>query len=137
MVLMNDGGRISIVALTLDEAAHSARELERFCALVARLWPQNGLLHKADLDAWLKDLAPSPGLMEWFSRAPEECERFYDRYFRELEMKPKQCRDLLDVVRREPVTLVCGSALHELNTARALRDFLQKKLSGMPVLHAA
>jgi uncharacterized protein YeaO (DUF488 family) len=53
--------------------------------LVDRYWPN--VPEKAELavDAWLKDVAPSPGLDAWFDNSSAKWDPFRDRCFRELE----------------------------------------------------
>lgn len=102
--------------------------------LVDRRWPSGLSKSRLALDAWLKDVAPSPGLSEWFESAPDEWDRFRDRYFRELESKPPVVEELFALVRKQPVRLVFGSANELYNSAVALRDFLLLKLtSSSPV----
>ena len=53
--------------------------------LVERLWPRG--IKKTDLrlDAWLKDVAPSAALRQWFSHDPQKWSEFQERYFAELD----------------------------------------------------
>ncbi len=52
--------------------------------LVDRLWPRG--LKKADaaLDAWMKELAPSNELRQWFHAHPQQWSKFRQRYLKEL-----------------------------------------------------
>ena len=43
--------------------------------LVERLWPRGVKKTALHLDAWLKDVAPSTDLRQWFSHDPEEMGR--------------------------------------------------------------
>lgn len=40
--------------------------------LVDRLWPRGLRKENAALTCWLKEIAPSPGLREWFSHDPAD-----------------------------------------------------------------
>jgi uncharacterized protein YeaO (DUF488 family) len=64
--------------------------------LVERLWPRG--MKKEDLhaDAWMKDVAPSTELRQWFGHEVERWDEFRRRYQRELTAKP----DVWGVVRR-------------------------------------
>nr|WP_235612891.1 DUF488 family protein [Moorella sp. Hama-1] len=44
--------------------------------LVDRLWPRGMSKEKAAVDLWLKDIAPSPGLRQWFAHDPARWEEF-------------------------------------------------------------
>jgi uncharacterized protein YeaO (DUF488 family) len=45
-----------------------------FRVLVERLWPRGISKERAELDLWLKDVAPSPELRKWFSHDPAKRE---------------------------------------------------------------
>ena len=45
-----------------------------FRVLVERLWPRGVSKERAELDLWLKDVAPSPELRKWFSHDPAKWE---------------------------------------------------------------
>jgi uncharacterized protein YeaO (DUF488 family) len=53
--------------------------------LVERLWPRG--IKKTDLrlDDWLKDVAPTTKLRQWFSHDPKKWTEFQKRYFAELD----------------------------------------------------
>lgn len=44
--------------------------------LVERLWPRGVTKEKADLDLWLKEVAPSPELRKWFGHDPARWKQF-------------------------------------------------------------
>jgi uncharacterized protein YeaO (DUF488 family) len=50
---------------------------ERF--LVDRLWPRGLKKEEARLQAWLKELAPSPELRRWFGHDPRRWGEFQQR----------------------------------------------------------
>ena len=96
--------------------------------LVERLWPRG--VRKADLKftAWLKDVAPSTGLRQWFSHDPAKWPEFRRRYFAELKSHPEAWRPLLAGARRGRITLVYSSYDTEHNNAVALKEFLEQHL---------
>jgi uncharacterized protein YeaO (DUF488 family) len=98
--------------------------------LVERLWPRG--VKKSDLpvDAWLKEVAPSIRLRQWFSHDPAKWEEFCRRYFRELDANPSAWGPLLEAARQGDVTLVYSSRDTEHNNAVALREYLLAKLEG-------
>ena len=68
--------------------------------LVDRLWPRG--LRKADapIDRWMKDIAPSTQLRQWFGHDPERWPEFRRRYTRELQrLLSKNCSDWPGVAR--------------------------------------
>ncbi|HEY7354482.1 MAG TPA: DUF488 family protein [Terriglobales bacterium] len=95
--------------------------------LVERLWPRGLKKNALHLDAWLKDVAPSPALRKWFSHDPRKWPEFQKRYSAELEEHPEAYEPISQAARHGPVTLVYSSRDTEHNAAVALRDHLQKK----------
>jgi len=57
--------------------------------LVERLWPRGMKKSSLWIDAWLKDVAPSPQLRRWFNHDPKKWDEFRRRYFAELRQNPK------------------------------------------------
>lgn len=95
--------------------------------LVERLWPRGIRKEALALDAWLKDVAPSTGLRQWFGHRVERWEDFQVRYRRELDGNPEAWQPILDAARRGPVTLLYSARDEAHNGAVVLRDYLQKK----------
>ncbi|HEX5385605.1 MAG TPA: DUF488 domain-containing protein [Gemmatimonadales bacterium] len=95
--------------------------------LVERLWPRG--VRKADLrlDAWLKDVAPSPALRRWFGHDPAKWAEFKRRYFAELRAHDEALAPLREAARHGPVTLVYGARDTEHNAALALREYLARR----------
>lgn len=57
--------------------------------LVDRLWPRGVSKERADLDLWLKEIAPSTELRLWFDHDPKKWTEFKKRYKRELKDNTK------------------------------------------------
>ena len=53
--------------------------------LVDRIWPRGIRKDEAGSVVWLKEIAPSTALRQWFGHRPERWEGFLDRYARELD----------------------------------------------------
>lgn len=52
--------------------------------LVDRLWPRGLSKERAHVDVWLKDIAPSKELREWYEHDPAKHDEFVRRYTAEL-----------------------------------------------------
>lgn len=102
---------------------------ERF--LVERLWPRGVKKQNLQVEAWLKDVAPSGELRQWFQHDPAKWDEFRRRYFRELEKHPEAWQPLLARARRGRVTLVYSAHDTEHNNAIALKEFLDRKIKSM------
>lgn len=95
--------------------------------LVERLWPRGVRRADVDLDGWLKDVAPSTELRQWFGHDPQKWEEFRRRYFTELDARPDAWQPLLAAAGSGGVTLLYSSRDREHNNAVALRDYLLAK----------
>ena len=91
--------------------------------LVDRLWPRGLSKEKAQVDLWLKDIAPSTGLRKWFAHDPEKWQEFRKRYGAELERNDEQVAALRAEAAKGPVTLVYGARDTEHNEALVLKNF--------------
>lgn len=99
--------------------------------LVERLWPRGVKKENLHVEAWLKDVAPSSKLRQWFQHDPAKWDEFRRRYFRELEKHPDAWRPLLARARRGRVTLVYSAHDTEHNNAVALKEFLDRKIKSI------
>jgi uncharacterized protein YeaO (DUF488 family) len=98
-----------------------------FRILVDRLWPRGIKKETAEIDLWLKEVAPSNELRKWFSHDPGKWEEFKKKYAKELLAK----RELLKKIRRiekekGTVTLLYSARDVEHNNAVALKAVLEK-----------
>ena len=87
--------------------------------LVDRLWPRGLKKTEAHLDSWLKDIAPSPPLRQWFDHQPERFTEFRRRYTAELRKNPA-LPELRRLGRGNRVTLLYGARDPEVNHAVVL-----------------
>lgn len=98
--------------------------------LVERLWPRGMKKEALKADAWLKDVAPSTQLRQWFGHRPERWKEFRRRYEKELTGNREAWAPILDVSRRGPVTLLYSAHDPEHNSAVVLRQFLAERERG-------
>jgi uncharacterized protein YeaO (DUF488 family) len=96
--------------------------------LVDRVWPRGIARDDLQIDAWLKDLAPSTGLRKWFGHDPARWDEFRKRYARELEQRSEAFEELVEKARAGQVTLVFSARDTEHNNAVALREHLERRL---------
>jgi len=97
--------------------------------LVDRLWPRGVAKDKARIDEWLKAIAPSDQLRQWFGHKPERWEEFQKRYREELQSAEKQelMKHLKSLARQGTVTLLFAAKEAEHNNAVALANVLKRK----------
>lgn len=96
--------------------------------LVERLWPRGVKKSALQMDAWLKDVAPSTELRQWFSHDPTKWSDFRERYFRELRANRGAIEPIVTAARRGAVTLLYSSHDAEHNNAVALKDYIGRRL---------
>jgi uncharacterized protein YeaO (DUF488 family) len=96
--------------------------------LVERLWPRGISKAKLHIEAWLKDVAPSTELRQWFSHDPEKWDEFQRRYWQELDAHREAWQPIVAVARRGPVTLIYSAHDTQHNNAVALQEYLDARM---------
>lgn len=101
--------------------------------LVDRLWPRAIAKERARIDLWLKDIAPSDALRKRFHGKPDDWDAFRAAYFAELEGAAAKAaaKELLDRLRRGPVTLLYAARNEQKNNAVALKEWLERQDAGL------
>jgi uncharacterized protein YeaO (DUF488 family) len=92
--------------------------------LVDRLWPRGIKKADAAIDLWMKDVAPSTGLRQWFGHETDRWQGFRRRYVDELRQKSELVDKLRALARKGPITLVFGAHDQTHNDAVVLREIL-------------
>jgi uncharacterized protein YeaO (DUF488 family) len=100
--------------------------------LVERLWPRGMKKEDLELDAWLKEVAPSTELRRWFGHRPERWDEFRRRYMKELDARPEALRPLLAASKKHPDTLLYSARDVEHNGAIVRRDYLAARAGRNP-----
>jgi uncharacterized protein YeaO (DUF488 family) len=97
--------------------------------LVDRLWPRGLSRERAQIDLWLKEIAPSDALRRRFHGDPAGWEEFKTAYYAELEQPPAQSavRELLDRLSRTTITLLFAARDESRNNAVALKEWLEDR----------
>lgn len=96
--------------------------------LTERLWPRGVSKERADLDQWMKGIAPSHELRKGFDHDPDKWEEFKEKYRREL-FGSEHVEELLDIIKEnENVTLIYASKDEENNSTMVLKAFLEDLL---------
>ena len=96
--------------------------------LVDRLWPRGLRKEEAAVKFWLRDLAPSRKLREWFHANREAWRLFRKRYLKELVSPAASAavEKLHRLAESKPkVTLLYASKNEEHNNAIVLKELLE------------
>src|ERR1700757_2950724 len=112
------------------EACAGSRPPSARHSSISRLWPRGLSRERAQIDLWLKEIAPSDALRRRFHGDPAGWEDFKTAYYAELEQPPAQSavRELLDRLSREPVTLLFAARDESRNNAVALKEWLEDRI---------
>lgn len=100
--------------------------------LVERLWPRGMRKESLQLDAWMKEVAPSAQLRKWFGHGPERWREFRRRYEKELRANADAWSPILDASKRGTVTLLYSAHDLEHNGAVVLREYLMERSRARP-----
>jgi len=112
--------------LRLKRAYEAASRADGLRILVERLWPRGVSKQKARIDLWLKDLAPSTELRQWYGHDPSRWPQFRKRYWAELKDQGDLLALLKFVTQERIVTFVYAASDKERNSAVALKDLLER-----------
>ena len=118
------GSPIPASHLRLKRAYEPADPADGMRILVDRLWPRGVSKAKAGLDDWVKEVAPSTGLRQWFGHDPARWIEFQHRYRAELREHSAALDRIRDLARTDTVTLVYGARDEQHNDAVVLRAVL-------------
>lgn len=116
--------RIAAADVRLKRAYERPAAADGSRILVDRLWPRGVTKAAAAIDLWLRDIAPSKALRNWFGHDPARWQEFRRRYTTELREHAQALRALRAQAKRRPVTLVYSAHDEAHNDAVVLRDIL-------------
>ena len=99
--------------------------------LVDRLWPRGLTKKAAEVDDWMKSVAPSGALRAWFDHRPDRWEEFRHRYRDELASPNAAAllEQLAALARAGPLTLVYGARDEARNQAVVIAEVLAALLN--------
>ena len=88
---------------------------------------------EAHIDIWLKEIAPSTELREWFNHDPAKWEEFKQKY-REEQKNPEKARLVEDIslhARSHDITLVYGAKDTAHNDAVVLKEIVEEHIAAV------
>lgn len=95
--------------------------------LVDRLWPRGISRNKANIDLWLKDIAPSDELRKWYSHDVKKFNDFSKKYKQELKDKSDLLKQLKKLEKdHKTITLLFSAKDVSHNNAVVLRNYIRK-----------
>ncbi|PKV99874.1 uncharacterized protein YeaO (DUF488 family) [Amycolatopsis echigonensis] len=96
--------------------------------LVDRVWPRGVRKENAHLDEWLREVAPSTELRQWYGHDPERFAEFRRRYLEELGQSPHRqaAQHLCSLSRTQDLTLLTATRDVEHSQAAVLAEWLDQ-----------
>ena len=116
--------KIPAAHVRLKRAYEAAEAADGTRILVDRLWPRGVSKQEAALDEWMKDIAPSTALRQWFAHEPSRWAEFQRRYKAELRGHAAELERLRGIAAKGALTLVYGARDEVHNDAVVLHDVL-------------
>ena len=118
----------AVKRVTVKRVYEKPARSDGYRVLVDRLWPRGLSKSQAELDAWLRELAPSDELRHWFHARPDSWIMFRKRYLKELASP--DATEALDQLyrmahRKKNLTLLFASKNEQYNNAVVLKDLLE------------
>lgn len=93
--------------------------------LVDRLWPRGVSKVKANIDEWVKEIAPSDLLRKWYSHDETKWPEFKRCYFEELKTKKILVRAIIEKQAGLTVTFVYAAKNETHNNAVVLKEYIE------------
>jgi uncharacterized protein YeaO (DUF488 family) len=116
------------MTIALKRVYEAASPADGVRVLVDRLWPRGLTKEETAVKHWLRDLAPSNELRQWFHANQEAQAVFRKRYLKEL-VSPKAAAALEKLYElaegKRKVTLLYASKNEEFNNALVLKELLE------------
>jgi uncharacterized protein YeaO (DUF488 family) len=119
------------MAIVVKRVYEAAAPADGIRVLVDRLWPRGLRKEDAAVKFWLRDLAPSDELRQWFHANLEGWRVFRKRYLKELagEKASAAVEKLHHLAEgKRQITLLYATRNEEYNNATVLKELLE----GMP-----
>jgi len=113
--------------LLLKRVYEDTSKADGYRILVDRIWPRGIKKSEANIDLWLKEIAPSNELRKWFDHDPNKWIQFRAKYNKELKNKDEELNIIKQRLKKSTVTLLFGAKDKEHNQAIVLLEFIQKR----------
>lgn len=106
-----------------------AEESDGMRILVDRIWPRGVSKEEANLDEWVKEVAPSDDLRQWFDHDADKYQEFKKKYKEEMKQNDEQKESLTKLKKwtkkhDKNITLVYGAKDEKHNQASVLKEIL-------------
>jgi uncharacterized protein YeaO (DUF488 family) len=112
--------------LQIKRVYEPASRTDGYRVLVDRLWPRGVSKERAKLNLWLKEIAPSTELRQWFGHDPKKWPAFREKYRREVKANPTALTELKNAIKKNrTVTLLYAAKDEAHNEAAVLVEMMK------------
>ena len=99
--------------------------------LIDRVWPRGISKAEANIDYWIKNIAPTTELRKWYNHDPKLYDDFKEKYKKELLENTDQndaLKQLKDIIttNNQNILLLFGAKDEKHNHAIVLKEFLDE-----------
>jgi len=113
------------MAVSIKRIYEPYAESDGYRVLVDRLWPRGIAKEKARIDQWLKEVAPSTELRQWFHHEEGKWDEFEARYRHELK-DSEALKELAALAEKHNnLTLLYSAKDEQNNQAVVLRELIK------------
>jgi len=118
------------MSIATKRAYDAPSAADGYRVLVDGLWPRGIKKEKLKLSEWMRPIAPSTELRQWYGHQPERWDEFRKRYRKELQAPDKKVlvEKLIERARQEKVTLIFAAHEAEHCNAGALAEIIRQSL---------
>ncbi|HLR10309.1 MAG TPA: DUF488 family protein [Sporosarcina sp.] len=111
--------------VSIKRAYEAPHDQDGVRILVDRIWPRGKSKEALKIDHWMKDVAPSTELRQWFNHDADKFEQFKEKYKEEIEGGEalKKLKELT-VKHKKHLTLIYGAKDEKHNQAVVLKEIL-------------
>ena len=115
------------MSIRLKRVYEQPKRGDGYRVLVDGLWPRGVNRETARIDLWLKEIAPTRELRNWFGHDSKKWSQFKTRYFRELNKNSEAVAGLAKKAENRRVTLLFAARDVNHNNAVVLTAYLQRE----------
>lgn len=113
------------MSIVLKRIYEEDQRVGGYRVLIDRIWPRGISKEDADLDEWMKEVAPSSSLRKWFDHDKEKFSEFKQKYKEELKEHSDAVKKLREAADGNRLVLLYGAKDKEHNHAIVLKEYLE------------
>ena len=116
--------------IAIKRAYEAASTKDGYRVLVDGLWPRGLTKAQLEIDAWMREIAPSVALRKLYGHKPEKWEEFRNKYRQELSKPPRKAflDELVERSRKGQVTLVFSARDAGRSNAAVIAEMIRPEL---------